>query len=356
MKATLILTEYMTSVMDELLRSERYSTAHVYSSVIRSVSTYAGGKFRLSAITPVFLKGYEDYLILQKGLEWNTSSTYMRCLQSVYNRALRDGEVSFIPQLFKGVFTGVKRNHRRALQVEDMRRLLREPVQGESCVASAGNASSAAVASSPESGALRRSGFDEHKARTCLELMVRLQGMCFVDLAFLRKSDLKRGYLMLRRHKTHMPLCIRVTDEIRRLLSRYLNRDASSPYLLTILDGQLRGYAAYRDYQCKLRRCNAALKRLARSRDVCVSVSTYCARHTWATQAKYCGIPTSVISEGLGHASVTTTESYLKSFENGVLDRANARVTAYIFNGEKKKRRCAEETDYHLVVNKLLCR
>ncbi|MCI1681847.1 MAG: site-specific integrase [Bacteroides sp.] len=355
MKKTLILTEYMTSVMNELRRSEQYSTAHVYSSVIRSVSAYAGREFLLSGITPVFLKGYEDYLILQKGLEWNTSSTYMRCLQSVYNRALRDRDVSFIPQLFKGVFTGVKRNHRRALSVEDMRRLLREPGQGESCPASpiSAGVSSASVLESPASCP---ESFDLRKARICLELMVRLQGMCFVDLAFLRKSDLKRGYLMLRRHKTHMPLCIRVTDDIRRLLSLYLNGDASSPYLLTILDGHLRGYAAYRDYQCKLRRFNAALKGLARKRRVCVSVSTYCARHTWATQAKYCGIPTSVISEGLGHASVTTTESYLKSFESGVLDRANARVTAYIFNGKKEKQRCAETAGSHYSVNKLLCR
>jgi len=341
-----MLTEYMTSVMEALRRSEQYSTAHVYSSVIHSVSAYAGRDFPLSGLTPVFLKDYEDYLILQKGLSWNTSSTYMRCLQSVYNRALRSQEVPFIAQLFKGVFTGVKRNHRRALRVEDMRRLLCEsPVQVE--------CSSSKDLEPPVSS---EKGTNTHKARTCMELMIRLQGMCFVDLAFLRKSDLKNGYLMLRRHKTRMPLCIRITDEIRRLASFYKSNDSSSPYLLNILDGHLRGYAAYRDYQCKLRRFNAALKCLARERHVCVSVSTYCARHTWATQAKYCGIPTAVISEGLGHASVTTTEAYLKSFENGVLDRANAQVTAYIFNGKMRKRRCAEKTGSHPVVNKLLCR
>lgn len=341
-----MLSEYMTSIMKTLHLSEQYSTAHVYSSVMHSVSAYAGCDFPLSGLTPAFLKNYEDYLVLQKGLTWNTSSTYMRCLQSVYNRALREQQVSFIPQLFKGVFTGVKRNHHRALNVEDMRRLLSESPVREECSSSQYQKP---LASSEK-------GTDIHKARTCMELMVRLQGMCFVDLAFLRKSDLKDGYLMLRRHKTRMPLCIRITDEVRRLAAFYKNNDPSSPYLLNILDGHLRGYAAYRDYQCKLHRFNAALKCLARERRVCVKVSTYCARHTWATQAKYCGIPTTVISEGLGHASVTTTEAYLKSFENGVLDRANARVTAYIFNEKIRKRRCSEKTSSYPVVNKLLCR
>ena len=338
MKKALSLLAFMSSVQSEFRSRERYGTAHVYCSVIRSVSAYAGSGFPLCDLSASFLKGYEDHLIFEKKLSWNTSSTYMRCLQSVYNRALRSGHVPFVPHLFKEVFTGVKRNHRRALCVDDLRRLVCDHPSSSLSV-SAPASPSRAVSPSSSSGISvpcrvnTRMGVST--ARAYLELMLRFQGMCFVDLAFLRKSDLKDGYLCFRRHKTRMPLCIRMTDESRRLLLPYLNHDPSSPYLLRILNGRLRGYASYRDYQKQLRLFNTSLKQLARERQVFACVSTYCARHSWATQAKYCGIPPSVISEGLGHASVTTTEAYLKSFESGVLDQANAQVMDYIFHGKQ---------------------
>ena len=60
---------------------------------------------------------------------------------------------------------------------------------------------------------------------------------------------------------------------------------------------------------------------------------TYVARHTWATVGKYCRIPIEVISEGLGHASVTTTEGYMKGFGNNRMEQANKVIMNYIFNG-----------------------
>ena len=54
-------------------------------------------------------------------------------------------------------------------------------------------------------------------------------------------------------------------------------------------------------------------------------------RHTWATIAKSRGIPVAVISEALGHASVSTTEGYLKRFEDDEIKRANKVIIDYIF-------------------------
>ncbi len=322
-----LLGGFMMSVIDRLKQEGRYGTAHVHQSVLNSIKEYAGASFPLSGLTPVFLKRYEEYLVQKKSREWNTSSTYMRCLQSVYHRALDDQLVPFIPRQFKNVYTGTRRNHRRALSKSEMRRLLSgSPQSTSSCGISAG----------------QQTSFLTLKARICLELMLRFRGMCFVDLAFLRKTDLRNGYLVLQRHKTKMPLRIRVSDEALRLIRHCANTDPDSPYLLNILDGRLTGYPAYCDYQSKLRRLNLHLKRLALEQQVYKRVSSYCARHTWATQAKYCGISISVISEGLGHASVTTTESYLKAFDDNVIDRANDTVMNYLFGNTctvKNKRR-----------------
>ena len=165
------------------------------------------------------------------------------------------------------------------------------------------------------------------------ELMFRFHGMPFVDLAHLRKSDLKDGYLTLRRRKTGMPLSARVDGRAMQLLERYRNRDDTSPYLLCFLDGNLEGMAAYRDYQRILRLLNSRLRALALWKKVQGKVTSYSARHTWATVGRYCHIPIEVISEGLGHASVTTTEGYMKGFGNSRMDRANKVIMNYIFKG-----------------------
>ena len=144
---------------------------------------------------------------------------------------------------------------------------------------------------------------------------------------------MKDGYLTLRRRKTGMPLSARVDSRAMQLLERYRNWDDTSPYLLCFLDGSLEGMAAYRDYLRILRLLNSKLRALALWRKVRGKVTSYTARHTWATAGKYCHIPIEIISEGLGHASVTTTEGYMKGFGNSRMERANKVIMNYIFKG-----------------------
>lgn len=307
---TVYLNNFMSSVVTELERNGQYSTAHVCGSVLRSVMTFDGDGLLLSSITPLWLKAYEHYLLHkgEKGLEWNTISTYMRMLRAVYNRAVVRKLVPFVPHLFREVFTGRKADHRRVLERDDMRQLLAEK---DLDIISPGM----------------------EWARACLELMFRFHGMPFVDLAHLRKSDLKDGYLTLRRRKTGMPLSARVDSRAMQLLERYRNWDDTSPYLLCFLDGSLEGMAAYRDYLRILRLLNSKLRALALWRKVQGKVTSYTARHTWATAGKYCHIPIEIISEGLGHASVTTTEGYMKGFGNSRMERVNKVIMNYIFKG-----------------------
>ena len=262
---TVYLNNFMSSVVTELERNGQYSTAHVCGSVLRSVMTFDGDGLLLSGITPLWLKAYEHYLLHkgEKGLEWNTISTYMRMLRAIYNRAVVRKLVPFVPHLFREVFTGRKADHRRVLERDDMRQLLAEK---DLDIISPGM----------------------EWARACLELMFRFHGMPFVDLAHLRKSDLKDGYLTLRRRKTGMPLSARVDSRAMQLLERYRNRDDTSPYLLCFLVGSLEGMAAYRDYLRILRLLNSKLRALALWRKVPGKVTSYTARHTWATAGKYC--------------------------------------------------------------------
>jgi integrase len=321
---TILLSDFMQSGIDELTSNRRYGTAHVHKSVLHSVIEFADNRpLYLHELTPQWLKSYENFLLLEKERSANTSSTYLRCLQTIYNRALQSGLVEYIPGQFKQIFTGTKHNHSRALSAAEIRRLVADtPV--------------------PNLPASDRSASDRlsftMRARACMELMLRLRGIAFVDLAFLPKTAVRENVLVVKRRKTGRILRFRITREVRALLRNYAHRDPASPFLLDILhdhDNTDRGI--YLNYQRQLRNLNRFLKLLASSRHLSCTVSSYCARHTWATQAKYCGISTAIISEGLGHASVTTTEAYLKSFAMEVLEEANKVVISNILKKNDEK-------------------
>lgn len=310
------MKEFMESVIADLEKEGRYSTAHVYRCALKAALAYGGESLQLQDITSEWLCNYQAHLLVHQ-LLWNTVSTYMRMLRAVYNRAVDAGLAPYIPHQFKRVFTGRKTNHQRALEREDIRRvLLKEDASGQPEESDENNPPSI---------------YNQRWACACLELMLRFQGMPFVDLAHLRKSDLQGGYLNLYRRKTGMPLSIRVDTRSMELLKRYMNHDDTSPYLLCFLNGALEGREAYREYQRLLRLLNLRLSQLARKRRTGCRISSYTARHTWATSAKHCGITVEVISEALGHASVTTTEGYLKQFESRILENANKKVINYIF-------------------------
>lgn len=317
------MNDFMMSVIADLENSGRYSTAHVYRCALKAALNYGGVAVQLEEITPAWLKDYQAYLLAHQ-LLWNTISTYMRMIRAVYNRAVDAGIVPYIPHHFKGVFTGRQVNHKRALEGDEMRRILSD--EGELAKDQQEDDENSIVENEPDP-------YSRHNllwARACLELMLRFHGMPFVDLAHLRKSDLRDGYLMIRRYKTGMPLSIEVTPEAMALLRYYAHPDPNSPYLLDILDGTFTGKQAYQEYQRVLRLLNLRLSQLSRKRGIGHRVSSYSARHTWATVAKRCGIPVEVISEALGHASITTTEGYLKQFDNRTLEKANKVIIHYI--------------------------
>lgn len=312
-------TAYMLSVIKELELEERFGTAHVYLYALHAFTGFiGGGEIFFGAVNRRSLKRFEKYL-RDLMRSWNTVSTYQRALRAVYNRAVDVELISGEFRLFSGVFTGVRSEQKRALQAEQMHQLLDESVTGERHL---------------PSGVLQ--------SRDLLSLMLHLQGMPFTDLLHLQRDDLRTdasgcNLLSCRRQKTGTDLKVLITDEAMSLIERYRSSDPSSPYLLRFFDGILAGKDIYRAYCYQLRSLNHGLSQLPAYCGLKgVRVSSYTARHTWATLAKYCQVPEEIISEGLGHSSLEVTRTYLKSFEGDEMAKANRMIIDYIYSGKKK--------------------
>ena len=153
-----------------------------------------------------------------------------------------------------------------------------------------------------------------------------LQGIPFVDLAYLRKSNVNGNILIYRRQKTGQQLYITIEKCAAKIIKRYACRCKDSAYLLPILTAT--GETGYRQYKSALRLYNKHLHRISDLIKITPQLTSYVARHTWASLAKQKNIPLNVISDGLGHDSEKTTLIYLSTLDTSAVDDANSKILA----------------------------
>ncbi len=158
-------------------------------------------------------------------------------------------------------------------------------------------------------------------------IMFNCRGMNLIDLVKLKKSNVRQGRIFYGRSKTARSFVSKVNYlNYKEILSHYLKGKSDEDFLFPAnYDGST---AKYEKYKTIRRRVNERLKLIAQDAGIEQHFTTYSIRHSWATIAKYMGISTAIISEGLGHSSLKTTEIYLKRFDNSTLDEANERIVA----------------------------
>lgn len=310
---------YIPEVIGMLKREGKFPAMHVYACTLRSYEKFCAEERHpkntttslsmQEIFTPERLKEYEDWLAGQQSSP-NTISTYMRTLQAVYNRWMSPGIEGYNPVLFKDVYTKVESRTKRALTAEQMEQL-------------------------------RNTDFSvltlrQQQVLTYFLLMFMLRGMPFIDLAHLRKSDLRNRRITYRRHKTGKLMVVDVPPDAMRLLQKYRDK-TDSEYLFPLLHGGLFMEEHHHRYQETLRHFNRKLARLMKQLLPGVSVSSYTARHTWATLAYHSGVPVGLISQSLGHSSIRVTMTYLKPFDAEVIDRINRQVISLVKKSKKKK-------------------
>lgn len=289
------LLSFTRGIIEQFGYTGKIRAKEIYTSTLSSFLTFRAGKdIALKKIGPEIMLLYESYLLFERKISRNSSSFYMRVLRAIYNRAVEHG-ITKDNRPFRYVYIGIDKTVKRALCLRDIKRV-----------------NSLDLAQKPNLAF----------ARDLFMFSFYTRGMSFVDMAFLKKTDLRYGILTYRRRKTGQQLQVKWERCMQEIIDRYST--STGEYLLPII--REKNADSRLQYQTELSLTNTRLKKIGRLAGIDIPLTTYVARHSWASIAKSRNIPLSVISEGMGHDSEKTTQIYLASLESSIVDRANELV------------------------------
>lgn len=284
---------FMEGIIARLKQLNKERTAENYMSTLDSFMRFREDKdVLLDEIGSDLMMEYEAYMKAQ-GIMMNTVSFYMRILRAVYNRAVEKG-LTEQRNPFRHVYTGIDKTVKRAIPLKAIRKIKELDLSMNPSL---------------------------EFARDMFLFSFYTRGMSFIDMAYLKKKDLQNDILSYRRRKTGQQLFIRWEKCMQKIVSKYPTNETE--YLLPIIK---KAGDEQRQYRNALRLVNNKLKEIATMAGLQANLTMYVSRHSWASIAKNKNVPLSVISEGMGHDSEATTQIYLTSLDNSLVDKANEMI------------------------------
>lgn len=285
------LTAYMNHLIVKMHDNNQDKTAFNYATVLRSFIKFRHGRdLKVEKIDGDMMLKYEAYLKMNN-ICHNTISCYMRVLRAAYNRAVDVG-LTMQKYPFKNVYTGIDKTIKRAINEDVIVKL-------------------------------KNMNFENHyeltMSRDLFLFSFYARGISFVDMANLRLCNVVNGMLRYTRSKTGQKLSIRVEKCMKDIISKYEHLTVED-YLLPIYTSRCHNHIR------QLRTYNNRLGRISSMLELPRQLSSYVARHSWATLALRKGISVQIISEGMGHENESTTRIYLASLDQSTIDDANAKI------------------------------
>ncbi len=269
-------------------------TAETYTTALNSFVRFKGDEdVLLDEFDSNLMVEYEIYL-KSVGVCPNTSSYYMRSLRAIYNRAI-EKELTLQKYPFKHVYTGIDKTVKRAIPLKMIRQIRDLDLTLNPML---------------------------DYARDIFMFSFYTRGMSLIDMAYLKKSDIRNGILSYRRQKTNQQLFIKWEMPMQEIVDKY--DTSATPYLLPIIRDMKTD--SRRLYKNASHLINAKLKIIGEQLDSPIPLTSYVARHTWASIAKSKNIPLSTISEAMEHDSENTTRIYLASLDTSIVDKANSLI------------------------------
>ena len=299
------LGDYLDYFVQQLKDENRLGYAESFKGLKSSLLLYCGSlDFPFTDIGHQWLKGYEMFLI-RSGKKENTIGIRFRSLRVLYNKAVSEKIVK--PEYYPFDNFKVGKFHeqtmKRAISKEDIKRIIELDLR------------TVTTYHSPYLSLGRD-----------LFLFSYLScGINLTDMARIRYSDIFDGRLSYHRQKTGKLISFLLQPMALDIIAKYRKPDAApNDYIFPILDRRIhKTPIQIRDKVRKANKAaNKALKRIGEKLGIPIDLTTYVARHSYATVLKRSGVSTAIISESLGHSSEKVTQIYLDSFENYQIDEA----------------------------------
>lgn len=298
---------YLVQLADNLQIEGRSGNAATYRNTWRVLTRYTNGKaMRFSDLTPSKLEAFEKDL-RSRGCADASISVYMRTLRAAVNKACRDG---FMDRSRYPFSTGTNDGYELRMK---------------------GNPTPRALSES-DLAKIKAFNYDEHphlgNAVRYFLFSYYARGMNFVDMAHLERRSVKGGRFEYVRRKTMhksggVAFSIPVTPPMEAVIAAF--EENGGRYVFPVLS---EAHKTEKQRWDRIRKClkawNAQLKEVAEVLGIGVSLTSYVARHTYATTLKRKGVDLALIGDSMGHRNATTTAVYLKRFADDVLDAANA--------------------------------
>lgn len=294
------MVEFMRGIITEKETAGQFRTAEAYRATLNCWLRFIDPEKAMpwKMVTSRSMTLFADYL-KKRGATKNTQSFYFRILRAVCNRAQEEGVAVLPGNLFDNVYTGKARTRKRALPIEDIRKI---------------------AAAEPKNR-------KEQLARDMFIFSFITRGMAPIDMALLRKGNIVDGRLAYRRHKTGRAITMEWITEMREIADRYV-RDGSD-YLFPLVSSD--GAEGWKQFKRGSQVINYHLRKLGKRLNMPMHLTLYVARHSWATVAKSTGVPTALISEAMGHVSERMTQVYLGSIDVGMVDSANREIVDLLY-------------------------
>ena len=299
------LVSFTKGLIEDLKKIGKKATVRRFEATLNSLLRYTDNSdVAWSELTSNFVLGFEEFL-MKRGLCRNTTSFYMRNLRAIVNRAIeQDFEVPRNP--FKHVYMGVDKTVKRAVGLEVIRMIRDIDLSGQPAL---------------------------DFARKVFMFAFYTRGMSFVDIAFLKKSDLHNGVITYSRRKTRQQLVVRVEPETLKIIESFGRNETS--FLLPIITDETSD--TEQQYENAYFRINKNIQKVGTKLGLDTKLTLYVARHAWASIAHSNHVALSTISKAMGHDSEKTTIIYLQSLDTSSVDKANSDIIRMIDKKSRKR-------------------
>lgn len=280
--------------IESLLNENRIGSYNYYNDTLKTIEDFAGKNIPFEYVTVAWLKKFEKHL-LDTGRNYTTIGMRCRAIRSIMNEALTSGIIREKQYPFgRGKYeipTGQGR--KLALTLQQIKMLVTYSDGSEAT---------------------------EHY-RDLWFFSYLCNGINFADLITLKYANIQNDEIYFTRAKTintsrvKKEICAVITPEMRTIMDKWGNVDKSpDSYIFGFLNGDETPLQITKRVRDVISNCNRHLRKIGKAIGI-AGLSTYTARHSYATVLKRSGANIAYISESLGHKDLKTTENYLASFE-----------------------------------------